>query len=100
MTMNRTTMRYPKLEQTITAAEYILEFEDDRLGEESIGAIEANLSKMRGLDKQIKMIPYRSSSAARDEANSKEYDALEARADALIRETTELLWPKAVEAAV
>lgn len=96
--MNRTTMRYPKLEQTISAAECMLEFHKDEIEPGSEGEIEKNLSEMRDLDAEIKTIPYQSGDPDRDEANSRRYDGLEARARKLCDATAKLLWPVEKEA--
>ena len=92
--MNRKTMRYPKLEQTITAAGFMLENKPDEIAEGSAQRIEMNLSKMRDLDRKIKMIPYDAGSDEADRANDEKYTGLEKQADELIRETSDLLWPK------
>ena len=93
-TMNRTTMRYPKLEQMITAAEFMLECETDKIAPGSEAAIEQDLAKMKSLDSQIKAIPYQSGSDAKDAANERMYDKLEQKANVLIRAVSNLLWPR------
>lgn len=93
--MNRTTMRYPKLEQIITATEFMLECEPENLDPDAIPLIQANLPKMRDLDRKIKTIPYDSGDDDTDRANSRKYSGLEKLANALIRTTTNLLWPSA-----
>lgn len=92
--MNRTTMRYPKLEQTIAAAECMLECHADEIAPGSEEQIGSNLSEMRRLDAEIKSIPYDAGSYEKDRANQKRYDGLEARARTLCDATARLLWPK------
>ncbi len=97
--MNRTTMRYPKLQQMITAAEYMLECQRDEIKAGCAGDVEAKLAKMVSLESQIESIPYDSGNDGQDASNSRLYDRLEREANVLIREVSELLWPKEETAA-
>lgn len=90
--MNRTTMRYPKLEQTIAAAECMLEHHRDEIGEENVPQVKKNLADMKDMDAEIKSIPYDSGDDGTDAENRRRYGALEAEARKLVDATAKLLW--------